>query len=43
MTDRCSPSQWFGPRRFTQVPCAVKDIPFLDAVVISHNHYDHVS
>ncbi|GJN68114.1 zn-dependent hydrolase oxidoreductase family protein [Purpureocillium lilacinum] len=43
MTDRCSPSQWFGPRRFTQLPCAVKDIPFLDAVVISHNHYDHLS
>ncbi|KAJ6441486.1 isochorismatase family domain-containing protein [Purpureocillium lavendulum] len=43
MTDRCSPSQWFGPRRFTQLPCDVKDLPYLDAVVISHNHYDHLS
>ncbi|ODA79285.1 hypothetical protein RJ55_04878 [Drechmeria coniospora] len=42
MTDRCSPTQWFGPRRFTKLPCEVKDIPILDAVVISHNHYDHV-
>ncbi|KND86911.1 N-acyl-phosphatidylethanolamine-hydrolyzing phospholipase D [Tolypocladium ophioglossoides CBS 100239] len=43
MTDRCSPSQWFGPRRFTKLPCEIMDIPVLDAVVISHNHYDHLS
>ncbi|KAK5733647.1 hypothetical protein LTR17_009500 [Elasticomyces elasticus] len=37
-TERCSPY-----RRFTEMPCQVEDIPFIDAVVISHNHYDHLS
>ncbi|KAJ6468101.1 Metallo-hydrolase/oxidoreductase [Mycena vitilis] len=34
-SDRCSPSQWVGPKRFTH-------IPEIDAIVISHNHYDHM-
>lgn len=31
-----------GPKRYRPVPIAIKDIPCLDAVVISHNHYDHL-
>ncbi|KAJ9112690.1 hypothetical protein QFC22_006192 [Naganishia vaughanmartiniae] len=39
-SDRCSPSAWVGPKRFTKVPCEVEDLPEIDAVIISHNHYD---
>ncbi|KAG8626695.1 hypothetical protein KVT40_005640 [Elsinoe batatas] len=42
-TERCSPLSWLGPKRYTPMPCQIKDIPFIDAVVISHNHYDHMS
>lgn len=41
-TDRCSPVSWLGPKRFTKMPCEIADIPIIDIVVISHNHYDHV-
>lgn len=41
-TDRCSPFSWFGPKRFTKLPCQIADIPIIDVVVISHDHYDHV-
>ncbi|KKK26240.1 hypothetical protein ARAM_004961 [Aspergillus rambellii] len=41
--DRCSPLSWLGPKRYTEPPCQIKEIPIIDAVVISHNHYDHLS
>jgi N-acyl-phosphatidylethanolamine-hydrolysing phospholipase D len=41
--DRCSPFTFMGPKRFTEKPCDLKDLPFVDAVVISHSHYDHLS
>jgi L-ascorbate metabolism protein UlaG (beta-lactamase superfamily) len=41
-SDRASPSRWVGPRRFHPPPIAVADLPHLDAVVISHEHYDHL-
>ena len=41
-SDRCSPFSWLGPKRYTEVPCHIEDIPTIDAVVISHNHYDHM-
>jgi len=42
-TERCSPFSWLGPKRYTKMPCEIEDIPFIDAVIISHNHYDHLS
>ena len=39
---RSGPTQWTGPRRFNQSPCAVGDLPGCDVVFISHNHYDHL-
>ncbi|KAK4964397.1 hypothetical protein LTR66_012306 [Elasticomyces elasticus] len=42
-TQRCSPLSWLGPSRYTEMPCQIDEIPFIDAVVISHNHYDHLS
>ena len=41
-SERCSPFQWLGPKRYTPVPCQIDDIPIVDAVVISHSHYDHL-
>lgn len=43
MEDRCSPFTFAGPRRYTRSACGIKDLPFLDAVFISHSHYDHLS
>jgi L-ascorbate metabolism protein UlaG (beta-lactamase superfamily) len=31
-----------GPKRFQPVPIAIEALPKLDAVVISHDHYDHL-
>ena len=39
---RASPTQLAGPKRFQPVPLALKALPPLDAVVISHDHYDHL-
>jgi hypothetical protein len=39
---RASPSQWAGPKRFQPVPVAIRSLPPLDAVVTSHDHYDHL-
>jgi len=41
-SDRCSPSQAVGPRRLHPVPAALEALPAVDAVIISHDHYDHL-
>jgi L-ascorbate metabolism protein UlaG (beta-lactamase superfamily) len=43
LEERCGPYNMLGPKRFTDAPCKIKDIPIIDAVFISHNHYDHLS
>ncbi|PVH77134.1 Metallo-hydrolase/oxidoreductase [Cadophora sp. DSE1049] len=39
---RAGPTQYTGPGRLRRAPCQVEDFPGCDAVVISHNHYDHL-
>ena len=39
---RASPSQSAGPKRFQPVPVALKALPHIDAVLLSHDHYDHL-
>jgi L-ascorbate metabolism protein UlaG (beta-lactamase superfamily) len=39
---RASPVQWFGPKRFFAPTLALEDLPQLDAVLLSHDHYDHL-
>lgn len=39
---RASPSSLVGPKRFQPVPVAITALPPLDAVLVSHDHYDHL-
>lgn len=41
-SDRASPSRLAGPRRFHPPPIALEALPHIDAVVISHDHFDHL-
>lgn len=40
--DRASPVTFAGPKRFQPIPISIDALPPLDAVVISHDHYDHL-
>ena len=40
--DRASPFRFAGPKRISKLPFKVSDLPPIDVVVISHNHYDHL-
>ena len=40
--ERASPRQWFGPKRFFPPTISLEQLPSVDAVLISHDHYDHM-
>ncbi|GLZ36386.1 MBL fold metallo-hydrolase [Actinokineospora sp. NBRC 105648] len=40
--ERVSPSRLVGPRRLHEPPQPVDALPKLDAILISHDHYDHL-
>jgi len=41
-SERASPIAFAGPKRVTPPGIALADLPHIDAVVISHDHYDHL-
>src|SRR5215813_1935694 len=40
--ERASPFAFAGPKRFQPVPVSIAELPPLDAVIVSHDHYDHL-
>jgi L-ascorbate metabolism protein UlaG (beta-lactamase superfamily) len=41
-SERCSPLSWVGPKRYREPGIRFEDLPPVDVVLISHNHYDHL-
>lgn len=41
-SDRCSPAGFLGPRRFVAPPMTLERLPPVHAVLLSHDHYDHL-
>jgi L-ascorbate metabolism protein UlaG (beta-lactamase superfamily) len=41
-SERASPFQWAGPRRVRAPGVRFDDLPRIDVVLLSHNHYDHL-
>jgi L-ascorbate metabolism protein UlaG (beta-lactamase superfamily) len=41
-SDRASPFQWIGPKRLHALPLALDQVRHVDAVLISHDHFDHL-
>jgi L-ascorbate metabolism protein UlaG (beta-lactamase superfamily) len=42
LTDYASPFVGNGPKRFVPAAVAIEKLPPIDALVLSHNHYDHL-
>lgn len=41
-SERASPVQWAGPKRFHSSPIALADLPPIEGLILSHDHYDHL-
>ena len=41
-SERASPFQWAGPKRFHKPPIALEQLPPVEGVILSHDHYDHL-
>lgn len=42
LTERASPFAWFGPKRLAGPSLTAADLPRIDILLLSHNHYDHL-
>ena len=42
LTQRASPISFAGPKRYTSPGLSLDDLPIIDLILISHNHYDHL-
>jgi L-ascorbate metabolism protein UlaG (beta-lactamase superfamily) len=40
--ERASPMRWAGPKRFFAAPVRLEDLPRVDVILVSHDHYDHL-
>src|SRR5882762_8348269 len=40
--ERASAVRWIGPKRFFESPLPLSELPMIDAVLVSHDHYDHL-
>ena len=40
--ERASPTTWSGPKRFFPAPLKLSQLPPIDVVLLSHDHYDHL-
>jgi L-ascorbate metabolism protein UlaG (beta-lactamase superfamily) len=40
--ERASAVRWIGPKRFFESPLLLAELPAIDAVLVSHDHYDHL-
>ena len=40
--ERCSPVQWAGPKRIIPAGICLEDLPKIDIILQSHNHWDHL-
>ena len=41
-SERASPLSWVGPRRHRKAGVELENLPAIDVVLLSHNHYDHL-
>lgn len=41
-SQRASPVQWVGPKRFHPTPLPLAELPAIEGLVLSHDHYDHL-
>ena len=42
LEERVSPFSWIGPKRFHPSPVTAEELPDVDVVLITHDHYDHL-